>query len=145
MAIFSGCTCGEKWRDEIYFILRVVTGFIFVYHGYTKIFGMGLEATTGFFSSVGIPAAGLVAYIVAYGEFLGGIALILGFMTHWIAKLNILIILGAIYFVHLSNGYNGMEGGYEYQLLILAVNLFIMVYGSGAYSIDRTHHKAESQ
>ncbi len=131
------CTCGSSKREEVIALLRVITGFVFLYHGYGKIFGMGMEQTIGFFASVGIPAANVLAYLVAYGELLGGIALIVGFMTHWVSKLNVLIMLGAIYFVHMANGYNVMSGGFEYPLMILVVNLFFMVNGAGKWSIDK--------
>ncbi len=135
------CVCADRWQNEGYLILRVVTGLAFFYHGYTKIFTMGVENVVGFFANFGIPFAGILAYLVAYGELLGGIALMLGFLTHWVAKINILIILGAIGFVHWGaqggwfNGY-GADGGYEYQLLLLAASIFFLVSGSGKYSLD---------
>ena len=131
----GACSIGQKYQKEAYVVLRVVTGLIFLYHGWGKV-AMGGDAVAGFFASVGIPAASLMALLVTWGEVLGGIALILGFGTHWVAKLNIIIMLGAIYFVHLANGYDAMNRGYEYQLLILVVNVFIATMGAGAYSID---------
>lgn len=143
MKNFLSCTCGSSKKDEALLFLRVVTGFLFFYHGYTKVFVMGMDNVVGFFSNVGIPAAGIMAYLVAYGELLGGIALMIGFLTHWVSKINILIMLGAIFFVHFSKGY-GNEGGYEYQLLILAVSVFFMVFGPGKYSIDARCKKSDT-
>lgn len=143
MQNIGACSIGQKWSKEIYLALRVVTGFVFLYHGHAKIFGAGgIEGVIGFFTQVGIPLPGLMAPLVSYGEFLGGIALILGLFTHWIAKLNVLIMLGAIFFVHLAKGYNVMEGGYEYQLLLLIVNLFIASTGAGIYSLDAKRMKS---
>ena len=136
------CKAGVPCQDKAYTLFRVVLGLAFFYHGYVKVFNMGLENVTGFFAAVGIPAAGLMAFLVSYGELLGGLALMLGFLTHWIAKVNILIMLGAIGFVHFGAeggwfwGY-GADGGYEYQLLLLAANILVMVHGYGKYSIDR--------
>ncbi len=147
MEKLMNCVCADKWRDEAYLILRVVTGLAFFYHGYGKVFGMGLDATAGFFANVGIPLAGLMAFLVAYGELLGGLALMLGFLTHWVAKANVLIMLGAIGFVHFGaeggwfNGY-GADGGYEYPLLLLAVSMFFVASGSGKYSLDAKMKKA---
>ena len=129
------CACGGKYKDEAYALLRVVTGFMFFMHGYTK-FKMGVGAIVGFFGSIGVPLAGIVAPVVVYGEMIGGVMLILGFCTHWVSKLNIIIILGAIFFVHFANGYGAAEGGYEYALLILAVSLLTLSHGSGKYSLD---------
>lgn len=141
MKNFLSCACADKWREEGFLILRVVTGLAFFYHGYAKVFSMGVSNVVPFFASVGIPASGLMAYLVSYGELLGGIALMLGFLTHWVAKANILIMLGAIGFVHWGveggwfYGY-GAEGGYEYALILLASSIFFLVSGSGKYSID---------
>ncbi len=132
---FLNCTCGEKGRDLAFLFLRVVTGLAFFTHGYAKVFTNGIDGVTGFFTNVGIPLAGLVAPLVAYGELLGGLALMLGFLSHWVAKAFTLIILGAIGFVHFENGY-GAEGGYEYSLILLAASLFFVAYGSGKYSVD---------
>lgn len=132
----GACRIGQKWHNEAYLVLRVVTGLIFFYHGYMKVSVMGMENVVGFFATIGIPFASLLAYIVAYGELIGGVALILGLCTHWVAKLNVLIMLGAIYFVHFTNGFDNAQGGYEFQLILLAVNLFIITAGAGVYSLD---------
>lgn len=129
------CDCGSKWKDESYLLLRVVTGFAFVYHGAAKVFGeMGVAGFAGMLD--GLPLSTLLAYLVSYGELLGGIALILGLFTHWVGKIYVIIMLGAIFLVHFKNGYNVMDGGYEYQLLLLAVGLFFMTHGAGKYSLD---------
>jgi putative oxidoreductase len=130
------CTCADTWKDGLYAVLRVVTGLIFFVHGYSKVFGMGMDGVTGFFASAGIPLASLFALLVSYGELLGGLALIIGFLSHWVAKANVLIMLGAIWFVHLQNGFSMGDNGYEYALMLLAVNLYIMAAGSGKYSVD---------
>lgn len=132
----GACNWGQKYKEEAYLLLRIVTGLVFFVHGYMKVFTMGIGNVAGFFAGVNIPLASLAAPLVSYGELLGGIALIVGVFTHWIAKLNVIIMLGAIFFVHLSKGYNAAEGGYEYALLILVVNIVIATMGAGKYSVD---------
>ncbi len=141
MKKFMNCSCGAMWQDKGYLILRIVTGLAFFYHGYDKVFVKGVDNIAIFFGNVGIPLAQLSAFLVSYGELIGGLFLMFGFLTHWVSKVNILIMLGAIGFVHLGKeggwfyGY-GAEGGYEYQLLLLAASIFFLVSGSGKYSID---------
>lgn len=142
MNALSSCNCFSKWSSEVYALLRAVVGFVFLYHGVAKM-KMGMENVAGFFAGAGIPLPELSAYLVTYGEVLGGIALIVGFLTHWVAKLNIIIMLGAIGFIHLSNGFNGMDGGYEYQLLLLVVNILFLTMGAGKYSLDAKCKKTE--
>lgn len=127
------CTCGEKYRDEVLTLVRIVTGLVFLYHGWDKVFVRGMDGVTGFFGNVGIPMPELMAYLVSYGELLGGAALILGALTHWVAKINILIMLGAIFFVHWKDGF----GGYEFQLLLLVVNILFVVSPATKYSLDK--------
>ncbi len=133
----GACTTASKWHDEIYVALRVMVGLIFFYHGYTKVFTMGTDAVAGFFASAGIPLANILAPLVSYGELLGGAALILGLFTHWMAKFNIIIMIGAIYFVHLEKGY----ADYEFQLLILIASALIAATGAGKYSLDARRAK----
>lgn len=135
------CACADKWRDEAYLALRVVTGLAFFYHGYDKVFVKGVGNIAIFFGKVGIPFPEICAFLVAYGELLGGLALMVGFLTHWVTKAHVLIMLGAIGFVHWGAqggwffGY-GAQGGYEYPLILLVASIFFMVSGSGKYSID---------
>jgi len=143
------CKCGSAWQDSAYSALRVTIGLAFFYHGYVKVFVMGMDAVTNFFASVGIPAASVAAPLVAYGELLGGLAVMLGFMTHWVAKVFVLIIVGAIGFVHWGAtggwfyGY-GADGGYEYQLLLLVGSFYLMTMGSGKYALDSYWHNKET-
>ena len=145
MSKLANCNCGHGMKDEAYALLRVVTGFSFLYHGWSKVFGeMGVGGFTGMLEGLGVPMASLVSYLVSYGELLGGIALILGVFTHWVSKIYIIIMLGAIFLVHLQNGYNVMAGGYEYQLLVLVVGVFFMTNGAGKYSLDAKRAEKQS-
>ena len=76
-------------------------------------------------------------------EFFGSLGLIFGFLTR-IAALGIFSnMIVAIAMVHHQFGFfmnwtGAQKGeGFEYHLLILAVMLFIMIRGAGAFSIDR--------
>jgi uncharacterized membrane protein YphA (DoxX/SURF4 family) len=135
------CKCGDEWREHGFLLLRVVTGLAFFYHGFDKVFNTGVSNVGPAFASMGIPLANIVAYIVSYGELIGGLLLMLGLFTHWVTKLNIAIMIGAIGFVHWGAaggwffGY-GAKGGYEYQLLLLAVSVFFLVAGPGRFSLD---------
>jgi putative oxidoreductase len=54
-----------------------------------------------------------------------------------------LVMLGAIFMVHLPNGFfmnwfgNQKGEGFEYHLLAIGLALVIMINGSGRYSVDR--------
>ena len=57
-------------------VLRVVTGIIFMAHGWQKLFQMGLHGTAGMFGAIGVPAPAVSSAIVTFVELLGGLALI---------------------------------------------------------------------
>jgi putative oxidoreductase len=81
-----------------------------------------------------------VQIAVAWGEFLGGLALALGMLTRLAALGEILIQLGAVILVTAPQGFQLRGGGFEYQLnlALIVMCLALMVLGPGHWSIDRT-------
>jgi len=126
-------------------ILRLVLGVVFFAHGAQKLLGWfggpGFSGTMGFFTGyLHIPAA--FAFLAIAAEFLGGLGLILGFLTR-IAAFGITVnMLVAIATVHRSFGFfmnwTGTQKGegFEYHLLVLAITAFLMIRGAGALSVD---------
>ena len=118
-------------------LLRVILGVIFFVHGLDK-FQSGIGNTVGFFDSVGIP--GVAAYIIATIELVGGIAMFLGLGTKIVACLFALIMLGAIFTVKFSAGF---LGGYELDLALLGMSIYIALSKNTALSIDNTMFQSE--
>jgi putative oxidoreductase len=130
-------------------ILRVVLGVVFFAHGAQKMLGWfggyGFQGTMGFFEHMGMPAP--VAFLVICTEFFGGLGLIVGLLTR-IAALGIGVeMIGAIFMVHLQNGFfmnwagNQKGEGFEYHLLAIAVAATLLLRGAGAWSADRALSK----
>ncbi len=83
------------------------------------------------------PLPGWQQMLVAWGEFLGGIALLTGIMTR-LAALGIMGIMGgAIYTVTGAKGFSLLTGGYEYNFALIAMCLVLVIMGAGAFSLDR--------
>ncbi|MEW4327655.1 DoxX family protein [Rossellomorea marisflavi] len=118
------------------FILRIVLGFTFFVHGLDKFQG-GLSNTADFFSSMGIP--GLMAYIVAVIELVGGVAMVLGLGTRIIGALFTLVMLGAIVTVKFSAGF---VGGYELDVALLAMSVYFILSSQSAFALDNRWKKA---
>ena len=133
-------------NDVALTMLRVVLGVVFFAHGAQKMLGWfggyGFHGTMGAFTQMGMPAA--LAFLIICTEFFGGLGLIVGLLTR-IAALGIGgLMVGAIFMVHLPNGFfmNWMgtqKGeGFEYHLLALAMAGALLLRGAGAFSLDRT-------
>jgi putative oxidoreductase len=136
-------------NDVALTILRVVLGVVFLAHGSQKMLGrfggFGFHATMGFFTHMGMPAP--LAFLIICTEFFGGLGLVVGLLTR-IASLGIAgLMIGAIFMVHLQNGFfmNWMgtqKGeGFEYHLLALAMAAALLLRGAGAFSLDRALSK----
>jgi putative oxidoreductase len=132
--------------DAASLILRVMLGVVFFPHGAQKVLGwfggFGLEGTLGFFTqTMGLPLA--VAALVIAAEFLGSLGLITGLLTRLAAFGILCVMTGAIFLVHLPNGFfmnwggNQAGEGYEYHLLAIAIALALMFKGGGRWSLDR--------
>jgi putative oxidoreductase len=131
-------------------ILRVVLGVVFFAHGAQKMLGWfggyGFSGTMGFFThQLHIPAP--LAFLAIATEFFGGLGLILGFLAR-IPALGIAVeMIGAVFMVHLPNGFfmnwTGVQKGegYEYHLLAIAMAAVLLLRGAGAYSVDRALNK----
>jgi putative oxidoreductase len=136
-------------NDVAFTILRLVLGVVFFAHGAQKMLGwfggFGFQGTMGFFTHMGMPAP--VALLIICTEFFGGLGMIFGLLTR-IAALGIgCLMIGAIFMVHLPNGFfmNWMgtqKGeGFEYHLLVIAIAGALLLRGAGAFSLDRTLSK----
>ncbi|GAA4207433.1 DoxX family protein [Streptosporangium oxazolinicum] len=126
----------DQVRPYALLLARIALGVIFLVHGAQKFLTSGLTQTAGFFESVGIPLAAVVAPAVAVLEVVGGIALILGAALPVFGVLLALDMLGALFFVHLPNGFSVGEGGYEFVLALAAGTLAVAFGGGGALAVD---------
>jgi putative oxidoreductase len=136
MRKFLLCSYMDSWRDYAPLVLRLVTGVIFMLHGWQKLQG-GLPGVTGLVGSLGFPMPEVFAVLLIAAELGGGILLILGLLTRWAAKFTALVALVALVLVHLPNGFSLSTGGYEYILLLLAASVSLMLSGPGKWSLDR--------
>ncbi len=132
--------------DKSSLVLRVMLALVFFPHGAQKVLGWfgghGLEGTIQFFTTqMGVPT--VLALLVIGGEFLGSIGLLFGAVTRFAAFGIASIMTGAIFIVHLSNGFfmnwTGAQAGegYEFHLLAIAIALALMIKGGGKWSLDR--------
>ena len=119
-------------------ILRIVLGIAMLLHGWAKLSG-GVEGVSGFFGSLGIPAPGLMAWVVTIVELVGGILLVVGFLTQIAGILLAIDMLGVILFAFLLRGAPLLENGvitWEKEAVFGAAALCLALAGPGAWSVD---------
>jgi putative oxidoreductase len=133
-------------NDTLLTVLRVTLGVIFFAHGAQKMLGwfggFGYSGTMqAFTTAMHIPAP--LAFLAIAAEFFGGLGLILGLVGR-IAAFGIAANMAvAVAMVHsrfglFMNWYGNQKGeGIEYHLLAIAIAVFVIIRGSGAFSIDR--------
>ena len=137
-------------------VLRLAVGVVFLAHGAQKLFGLwggsGPSGTAAFFQQLGLSPAYLLALFVGLVEFVGGLLLIAGAFTLVVTILLTLDMLVAVWKVHLGSGFflnwtnaPGLGHGYEFNLVLIASLVALMLTGPGTLSVDsRRLRSAES-
>src|SRR5258705_8569220 len=121
--------------DTALAVLRVVLGVTFILHGGQKLFVFGFSGVSGAFAQMGIPAPGLLGPFVAFVEFFGGIAILLGLLTRLAALGVSATMVVAILTVHIKNGFFAPTG-LEFPLSLLGSAIALIIAGAGAFSLD---------
>jgi putative oxidoreductase len=109
--------------------IRILAGILFIVHGLPKF--EDVAGSQGFFGSVGIPPE----FVVPIGllEVIDGIFLLVGFLTRSTAALFVIEMIAATLIVKLSDGF---VGGYELELLLVAIGISLLLTGPGRISIE---------
>lgn len=121
-------------------LLRLTVGGLFIGHGTQKLFGWfggyGLDGTGRFFEQLGMRPGRRNALAAGAAETGGGVAIALGLATPFAASALIATMLTAIKRVHLDKGPWVTNGGYEYNLVLIAAVLALAEVGPGVPSVD---------
>jgi putative oxidoreductase len=125
-------------------LLRLSIGGFFFGHGTQKLFGWfdghGLETTAGFFEQLGMRPGKRNAIAAGVAEAGGGAALVAGAATPLASAVLISTMLTAINRVHLSKGPWVTNGGYEYNVVLIAGLLTLAEVGPGGPALNKDMH-----
>lgn len=111
-------------------LLRIVAGLMFWQHGAQKLFGMlGAESAVDSWFSYPRGIAGIL-------EFFGGILIILGVKTRWVAFILSGQMAVAFWTAHFPRGFWPIQNGGEPAVLFCFIFLYLWTAGSGPWSVD---------
>ncbi len=110
--------------------IRILAGIAFIIHGLPKL--SNIPGTEDFFANmIGLPAA--MALPIGLLEVIGGIALLVGVLTRVASILLIIEMIGSSIVAKLSRGF---VGGYELDLLLMAISISLLLTGPGRISVE---------
>ncbi len=128
--------------------IRLIVGFGFVQHGYAKL-SRGGEGFIAILHAMGVPFADLLGWATIIVEIVGGLLILAGAFVPVAAVPMIVVLLAAIFTVHLPNGFSSIklmsydaagahfgQPGYETDLLYIAGLLALCLGGAGPLSVD---------
>jgi putative oxidoreductase len=121
-------------------LLRLTLGGFFLGHGTQKLFGWfgghGLEGTGQFFEQLGLRPGRHHAVAAGAAETAGGALMFAGLATPLAASTITSVMLTAINRVHRKNGPWVTNGGYEYNVVLIAAAVALAEVGPGPLSLD---------
>ena len=118
----------ERFGVQTYALLRMVTGFLFLWHGSQKLLGFPGEAPAG--------APAFIIYTAGPVELVGGFLVLIGLFTRWSAFLCSGLMAVAYWLAHGTQSFLPLLNGGELAALYSFVFLFISAYGPGIWSVD---------
>ncbi|MEP6900681.1 MAG: DoxX family protein [Actinomycetota bacterium] len=128
----------NSWSPRILSVLRIITGFLFLWHGSQKLFD---------YPHSEVPMSG--AFIVFAGclEFFGGILILIGLFTRWTAFILSGMMAVAYFMAHAFNGKGflpmaGGGNGGELAVIYCFVFFYLFFAGGGAWSVDHLIKKS---
>lgn len=123
-------------------VLRVALGVMFIAHALLKYFVFTLPGTAQFFESIGLP--GPLGYLVFFAELVGGVLILAGVYSRWVAAALIPVLLGATW-AHAGNGwvFTAANGGWEYPAFLAAAAAVLALLGDGAYAVSPVARKLQ--
>jgi putative oxidoreductase len=117
-------------------VLRLACALPFLYHGCAILFGFfGGPGPMNFAAFMHQPPA--VGYLVGLAQLTGGRAILTGVFLRVGAICVIIVMLGAIFLVHLPHGFDINRGGLEFALTELLLAFGLILSGPGACSLGK--------
>lgn len=133
-SIPAGDGPGTRRVDAALLLIRIAAALAFLFHGSGILFGiLGGPGPVKFAAFMHMPT--VVGYLVGLAQVAGAIAILTGVLIRVGAACLVVVMLGAIFLVHLPHGFDVTKGGIEYALTQLLIALALLLAGAGRYSL----------
>jgi putative oxidoreductase len=120
----------RAYESQTYAAFRIVTGFLFLWHGTQKLFG--------FPAPMPMEAPAFIVYIAGPIELVGGVLVMIGLFTSWAAFLCSGLMAAAYWMGHGLKAVLPFSNGGELAALYCFAFLFIAARGAGIWSVDQS-------
>jgi putative oxidoreductase len=118
----------RRYQAETYALLRMVTGFLFLWHGMEKLFGFPEAMPSG--------APAFVTWVAGPIELVGGALVMLGLFTRPAAFLASGLMAFAYWMAHGTRALLPIVNEGEPAVVYCFLFLFIAAHGAGKWSVD---------
>lgn len=119
-------------------VLRLGVAAVFIAHGWGDVVEAGVSTNVQNYQDAGIPLAAVSAPFTAYLQLFGGILFLFGVLTRLISAGFVVVMVGALFFVHLGEslvmGQDGSGAGFAF--IMCAASIALLLTGPGRFSID---------
>jgi putative oxidoreductase len=122
-------------EDYLPTLARVLMCSLFIWDGVLQL--RDPAAAIAYFESVHVPVANVAVWVSIAIHLVGGIAILVGFMTRWAAAALLLLCLGTAFGVHLPAGDMDNMMNFYKNLVMAGGFLYVIAYGAGALSFDK--------
>jgi putative oxidoreductase len=113
---------------------RLLMSSLFVWAGFGKL--MNSTGTAQYFASYHLPLPDVLVWIVIIIELIGGLMILVGFQTRWVALVLALFCLATGLGIHLPVGDQANMINFYKNLVMAGGFLYVVAYGAGAISVD---------
>lgn len=124
----------SKLKDIHLLAVRLILAYGFYNPAIMK--WQNINSIAEWFGKMGIPLPTLNAYMAASTEMAGVILLTLGLASRIISIPLIIVMIVAIVTVHLGNGFEAGNNGFEIPIYYIFLLLVVIIYGAGKLSVD---------
>ena len=116
-------------------VARLVLGLVLVGHGWQR-FAHGIGPTVDMLTRYGLPEPQLFAWGATVLEVLGGALLIFGLLTPVVAAFVVAEQVMVVVWLKWQNGLWKATDGIEYPVVLAALALILVAFGSGRAGVD---------